>query len=569
MNGKIKNLIFLVIVAVLMSGMNWAQGLEPTKQEVESILSRFINYRFGTVSVFKIKNPSDVKRALRTKSEVGAGKKEAEDELKKIDPVIASIIKRGAEAGDPCDKIREEILNQGYIPPEASLFDKICGGLKSGGATLDQVENAYIVTTRQEKGQIPSTIIALITSDRAGDDIEKNLRSRGTADIYTFDEMKQFRLDTSFSSPNLYELMLNAIMQGNIENKTLEAQGIGNVEWFSPKVHGKSYSLISKEADVDNYDIQKFLRISDGQALDYFAKGNELIVSPDLISWKKYKVPLRDDKGTLIVDSAVSTNEDLPEFGVELRYGMDNISYPSFWSERLSLSALWQSVKLGFVLPTSGWSSLTKDVYSIDRKLTNGGVGITGSFDFPFKVIPQSGVFHFDFDYVFGDAKEATYKNRNIDPQTYVENRFDNDYLVRTNMQLHYTFGVAIDADYWFRFGIGTSFYNVEKWYNKLNINTDSTERTVGFSKLGSESIFGISGKIEFMAKNILTPFGASVEYFDESIGGCIWLQIPIIKNTLALRLDAKGYFVAFRDKAHDWENKSVFMPMARFIINF
>jgi hypothetical protein len=70
------------------------------------------------------------------------------------------------------------------------------------------------------------------------------------------------------------------------------------------------------------------------------------------------------------------------------------------------------------------------------------------------------------------------------------------------------------------------------------------------------------------MKKSGTTPFGASIQYFDEALGTNIWLQIPIIDNTLAIRLDAKGYFVAFRDR-HKWEDYSVIMPMVRLIVNF
>jgi hypothetical protein len=71
------------------------------------------------------------------------------------------------------------------------------------------------------------------------------------------------------------------------------------------------------------------------------------------------------------------------------------------------------------------------------------------------------------------------------------------------------------------------------------------------------------------MAKNIATPFGASILYFDEAISGSIWLDIPIVKGVFDLRLDAKGYFTAFRNYLHAWENNSVFVPMARFILSF
>lgn len=563
---RLKIIFSFVLASLLISGTLLAQP-EPSRQELENVLSRFINYRFGTISIYKIKNPSDIKRALKTKSEVGAGKKEAEELLKSIEPAVALIITRGAEGGDECDKIRNDIIGQGLIPPDGETFDKICSGLKSGGIETDQVENAYIITNRPVLGQPPTNIIAMITSERAADDLERNLRSRPTSDIYTYDEMMAFKLDTTFSASNLYDLMINAIMQGNIENKTLDAQGIGNPEWFSSKTFGKTNTLTMNEADISSNDIQKFVRISDAQALDYTYNNNELIASMDLISWKKYPLVTYFDQNTgdLVVDSFWVTNEALPEFGVELRYGIPEISYPSLWSERLTLSAIWQSVKLGIILPTAGWSQLGESVYNVNRKLTYAGFGVAGTFDFPFKVIPQSGVFRASLGYVFGDAQIPGFKT---EPTIDNYNSYFNDYLIRANAQLHYTFGVSVDDDYWFRFGIGGTVYSAEFWNYKLFNNEETNLDEIRYIKTDSETIGGISGRVEFMSKNILTPFGASIQYFDEALGATVWLQIPVIPQTFSLRLDASGYFVAFRD-AHLWENNSVFMPHVRFIFNF
>ena len=565
MNNKIRLLISFLVTGLLMSGVVSAQRDEPSMQELENVLSRFINYRFGTVSIYKIKNASDIKRALKTKSEVGAGRQEAEELMKGIDEVIAQRIRQGAEAGDECDKIRENILTEGLIPPPQDIFLKICTGLKSGGADVDQVENAYLITSRSELGKLPTNIIALITTDRATDDLERNLRSRSTSDIYTFEEMKQFRLDTSFSAPNLYELMVNSVIQGNIENKTLDAQGIGNPEWFSSKNFGKTSSLSVNESDVSNYDIQKFKRISEAQPMDYYYRSNEVIASLDLISWKKYEVSTYlDNDGNLAIDSLSILNANLPQFGIEMKYGIDALSYPSFWSERMTLSAIWHSVKLGLILPTAGWSGLSKTIYNIPQRLTNAGVGIAGAFDFPFKVIPQSGVFHLDFGYSFGDAKQPRYKSK-PDLDNYLS--YGHDYLIRTNAQLHYTFGVSVDNDYWFRFGIGGTVYTAETWYYKEALDVNE-EPVLEYAKLKTQTLGSMSGKFEFMARNIQTPFGASVQYFDEAIGAKIWLQIPVISNMMSIRFDADGYFVAFRDP-HVWEETSVFMPQLRLIFNF
>jgi hypothetical protein len=89
------------------------------------------------------------------------------------------------------------------------------------------------------------------------------------------------------------------------------------------------------------------------------------------------------------------------------------------------------------------------------------------------------------------------------------------------------------------------------------------------YTKSGSETVGGLSGKIEFLSKNITTPFGGSIQYFDEALGLNVWLQIPVVTNVFAIRLDASGYVVAFRDTPHAWENQSVFIPQARIILNF
>jgi hypothetical protein len=75
--------------------------------------------------------------------------------------------------------------------------------------------------------------------------------------------------------------------------------------------------------------------------------------------------------------------------------------------------------------------------------------------------------------------------------------------------------------------------------------------------------------KLDFMSRDITTPFGASLQYFDESIYGSAWLQIPIIANTFFARIEAKGYYAAFRENLRPWENKSVLMPSIRLIFNF
>nr|HPO62173.1 hypothetical protein [Candidatus Kapabacteria bacterium] len=527
--------------------------------------------------LYEIRNLAEVRRALKSKEEATSTKKSSEC-VEKANPEVKRIVEEGVASGKSFDDIILDFLNKGIPPPEdlQCIFDVIRG---SGGAEEQQIERAYLVTTRSERNTVPNTIIGLIVSYDDSESIKKNLRSVQISNIFSVRELKDVKLDESFRSRTLYDLMMNALIQGNVDNKTLEAQGIGSDIYFAPRVYGITSSLVVDENDLYPQDIQQFIRISEGQPIDYIGTSNELIVSPDLISWRMYEPPYQidrdgnfvvDSNGNYAIDQYFVTNDNLPNFGLELKYGLEDINYPSIWSERLTLSAIMKNVKLGIILPT-GWFGDESKILSQERRLTYAGVGIAGSMDFPVKIIPQSGLFKFSFGYVFGDAEESKYKKRHLDPenddQTIIIN--DNDYLIRANAQLHYTFGVKIDEDYSLRFGVLGSVYNVEKWYNKLD--TTGLDRKYSFAKQDNEVVGGISGKIEFMATNVSWPFGASAQYFDEGIGANAWLHIPlpIMDNRVALRLDAKAYFAAFKSEPRAWESESLFIPMARLIFNF
>ncbi len=565
-----KILLSLLILCLGVASTSFAQ--EPSKTELENILRGFKNYRFGTISLYQIQNISEVKRAIELKQQSKSAIKIDDAILKSADPRLVKLVENQVNAGSDINGITNEILKRGLPLPQKGELDQLYNYYKAktigGGPKIDKV---FIITSRPKKGQIPSVVIGMIVSKNPSSNLEKNLKRVGKSDVFTYDELKQFVLDSTFSANNMYDLMMNSLIQQNYELKTLEMQGIGTPGWFAPKIFGGTQSIVSNESNMTNYDIQKFLRISDEQPEDMGLKRNEFIVSPDLISWKMYKVPgyFDYDANSFVVDSFGTANADLPELGIELKYGIDDIGYNSFWSERLTALALWQSMKLGVILPTAGWSNLSTDLFEQDRKLTHAGIGIAGEFDFPFKVIPKSGLFHFGFAYVFGNAIESGYKNRDLHPDTYQYTDGDNDYLIRFNADLHYTFALQIDENYMLRFGVGGTIYNVERWYNKVVTNSETGKKEINYLNFNNQNIGGLSGKMEFMATSVATPYGASVQYFDEGLSGSIWLQIPIVKNTLSLRLDAKGYSPVFRDQKHDWEIGSYFTPMARIILVF
>jgi len=580
MMKKISSLIIgSIILSIAMSFNANSQIDETFRTRLESILSKFKNYRYSTISIYRIKESGDIRKAIRAEDEkltrrnVTAGT----DCVKNADPNVRNFVESQLAMGNSSSAIKRELVNRGIAIPDD--IDCIIEALQGDGGALPNVRNAYVVTTRMHRDQIePSSIIAMIVSYEDEELIEKSVGQVMPRNIYTNPELFQFELDENeYRSKNMYELIITAFRQNNVENKTLEAQGIGTFRRLAPPVYGKSQSLILREGDISPFEVQTFLRISEGQPFDYNFVKNEVVVSPDLISWRQYEMPTITYSDGFVDTITTITNKGLPKFGLDLKYGLDEINYPSLWSERMSLSAIWENVKLGVILPTNGWSSLSEDVFDTQRKLTHGGVGISARADFPIKVIPQSGVFSINMGYVFGDAKEADYKKRITDPDNpnfngdmlrnlNILSNFD--HFIRFNTSLHYTFAISIDEDYWLRFGIGGTAYTVEKWYNRVSENDDN-ETVVDFVKRDGETIAGISAKFDFMSRNIATPYGATLQYFDESLYANIWLQIPIVQNRFALRLDAKGYMTAFRDKPRLWENKSVFMPMARFIVTF
>jgi hypothetical protein len=565
-----KGLVFLAVFGFVVNTTALSQ-VKPTEKQLENVLMNFTNYRFGKVSVYELKPEtlSSVRIVLEEREKMATGIQIDPKVVEEVDEDIRTAFKRQVEGGMTNEQAIQELMRMGKKLPPKSVMDQLYEFYSNQGqGTRLIIGNAYLVTTRPGgKDSVPEYIIALVVT-REDKGITENLSNKSKGDIYTHDELKAMYTDTtSAGNPiSLYEDMMNDVLrQKNYYNRTPEARGMGFAGLFIPKSNTQPLVKENPSVGLSEYDIQKFKRITEKQPFYMLQKNYELIVSPDLISIKKYP--------DLVVNGQVNpeapTNFSLPQWGVELKYGQEAINYPSFWSERLTAYAVWDRVKLGVVLPTDGWASLSADAFEQERRLTHAGIGIAGEADFATKFIPQSGVFNFNFSYLFGDAEESKYKNRDLDPDIYVENMFDNDYLVRGHAQLHYTYGIMVEENYWLRLGVGGTYYAMERWYNKVEEDDETFERKILMAKRDEESIGGVSAKLDFMAQDLTTPFGLTLQYFDEALFTDMWLHIPIVENTLAMRLSAKGYFKAFTDKPHEWENDNVFIPMARFIVNF
>jgi hypothetical protein len=465
---------------------------------------------------------------------------------------------------------------------------------------------AYIVTTRFRTGE-PFEIIGLLTSGNKEmvSKIDENIDP--PKGIFLANDLQRVGSpDTLGIAKTLYEYLERKILQNDAENVTAEAQGIGEDATFLPQKYGTTYP-------INEDDIQQYLRITDGQPQEYDSPNELTIGLFDLIRFRHYgKLEEFDEEGNLIPDDAEGDstvkriyNKNLPLYGVELRYGMPEINYPSLWSERMTLNVMWQSNKFGIVLPTNGWSSLATDVFSAQRKLTHAGLGIYGSLDFPIKLVNQGGIFNFNGSYVFGPAEtnpvstQFMFAGRNTSGQSDSASyrSLDLSYLPRFHAQAHYSFAVDIDRTAFFRFKLGATMYVIQRFaeleqqngndengrpiYEKKNRQIDqysyddlSTLNRFDQLKIaamnglqGSEVVAGLSGRIEFMNRSRTVPWGASMQFFDGSISGDVWAQVPVV-NGFDLRIMAQYFQVALRDPK-PWEEQTIVQPSLQMLFNF
>lgn len=540
--------------------------------QIKNILNRVKNYRYGNISVWKVDGESSTAITQLLNPEPTQS-----DAAKKCPPAIQAEIDSKIEelgcAAGLSDLQQDEVTGKMLKRTEAIEYAKYAVSRKQWECNL--APNLFVITTRYAQGQ-SYKIISLITSASKS---RNTLTILGTPrDILTTSALRSMSAPSGSSAKNLESHLAYSIDQGAFENITADVQGIGD-DVFLPPTYG-----VGQLVKEDN--VQQYRRISEGQAMD-MKKQNEIIVSfADLISYRRYANPA--ELG--LADSTV--NNLLPKYGVELRYGIDEINYPSLFSERVALNALWGAQRLGVILPTSGWSSLSSTLGST-RKLTNAGFGINGAFDFALKATnANTGVFAVSGAYVFGDAKQSehgTYLGafNSIDTLSKVGTRsvvnresfsLTRDYLIRANFSVHYSFATVIDSSYFFRFKIGGALYNREFWelrqsaivtdtvVNGLSTGSSSSNAT-SYLKTDNRWIAGVSGRIEFMVTSGSTPYGFGLQYFDESIMGDVWLQVPLNERT-AIRFDGKMFSPIFRE-VREWENESIFFPSARIIYNF
>lgn len=97
---------------------------EATRTEMEQILSRFSNYRFGNISIYRLKNIGEIRRAIQLRQQKSAGVQISEEVLKSIPNEILTIIEDGVRADESLREITTAIENRGYTPPNQASWNK-------------------------------------------------------------------------------------------------------------------------------------------------------------------------------------------------------------------------------------------------------------------------------------------------------------------------------------------------------------------------------------------------------------------------------------------------------------
>jgi hypothetical protein len=612
---------------------------DKTQNEIFQILESFNSFKYSNVFIYKL-GDNEVQTLNKVYGPQPPKWKSADDSIK-IAKSTDNKYRKGTRS--EIDGIFEKWLLEVDGNEKQNIENQITTALgrsyfeyKKGEIEYlnSKFTTGYVITNRfYEKSELTIAALVLVTSESLDEDqesISNDLSDKKLVKLAV--QMLSDDINVNGKTKKVYDFLYDNIIQENARNITLLAQGINSKDLkLLPEKYGTTYQI-----SEDN--IQQYLRITEGQPMDYFGEHEITIGIFDLLRYRYYgslasqnldmnenSISTPEESQGKVLDSAVQSEIDssgdtqvqvqqarrvynnyLPLFGAEIRYGLPEINYPSLWSERVTLNVMWQSNKLGVILPTNGWSSLANSLFNIERKLTNAGIGLYGSLDFPIKLLNQGGVFNMNASYVFGNANtnpvntSFIFQGRTAD-QLNDSSSFRSlniSYLPRFHAQFHYSFALNIDNSSYFRFKLGATAFTVERWLeldkpggidpqtnreiiekkNRLSdqYSYDDLSKYNGLDQLSiaaisglkpTEFIAGLSGRIEYYTKSETVPWGFAIQYFDGSFSGDVWLQVPILENLL-LRSQAQFFQTAFRDPK-PWEVGTIVIPTIQFVYNF
>jgi hypothetical protein len=513
-------------------------------------------------------------------------------------PVKGAAVEQAEQDCPTADDIKKKIKNRQAVPQ--NLIEEApqeCDIVKTYYKTAQdmaesQIGKVYIVTEKYADGTEPIIIgviaIKSLTPTQAADpeavkgalnapvnvfdvaelrgiltqEKEKSNDPNNPGDIFVSGSIE------STSYANMWEYLKAGIKQ-TPNDKVSSIRPSQNV---AMKINKEiSTKMLSEDA------VDKYMAITEGEP--HKTGENEKTFTDEIVlgladyySWRHYGSAQSDAEPT-----------GLPSLGVELRGGLEDLGFPSLWSERWTASVLWEGQKLGVILPTSLWNTQVMNILVTPRRFTSGLAGAAANFDFPFKLIDKSGVFNVGGSYLFGNDNvlrtegiqgyDTTRRARAV-----AEGGTIRDYLIRAHGQVDYTFAIAInDPDreaqaYYIRFKIGAAGYLVDNW--EMPLQTSETVRTyrgdqrnlTRRAEFRGDALF----RVEFMGTGLAAPFGSYVQYFDGALSGNAWLQVPISDTGFftGIRGECKLFAPVTRSPL-PWEAPVVIMPAVRFIFRW
>ena len=316
-NRNLLLLVFLVIPLLFFGNIIKAQQQNLNFQNrLKTMLVNFNNVRFSSVNYYELNSTQ-----VRSLKEVIKKQIDIEDEVLDENPnannqgamdparqetIVSEIRKLIAQGrGQNIARIRQafngDVNDFEYLADLNATEEelRVCYNLaRPQQRTKADIYRMFIITTQVESPltDVPE-IIALVLCKQRFDKSEyeqyliqyyNEVIGNSLANdknIITNPELKNMVFVDDYDdtkTTNMYDKLILEYRQGNFAPITAEVRGIGTELSFL-KTYGKSVTIVSNENDITPSDIQRFIRISEGQPFDY-TKENEIIVSPDYIS---------------------------------------------------------------------------------------------------------------------------------------------------------------------------------------------------------------------------------------------------------------------------------------------
>ncbi|MEY2718735.1 MAG: hypothetical protein RLZZ273_101, partial [Bacteroidota bacterium] len=371
----------------------------------KSVMQSLSNYRYGDISVFRLEGNlfNTVRDHLNPPPIDKTG---AIERLRSTNSAFLEEIRKAVrkkQDRDAIDALLEEVA-EGIEVSDPDVQNAIAYYLDEKAYKSELFTGAYLVTTKYQRGESGDDLLIIgfiktrTKATGSAASAVSDLKNVIVSDIETGFELKRLpppATDKSYED-KMYGYLKDQVVQSNVKNVTLEAQGIDDVETrFVRQTFGNT-------VQISEDDVQQFIKITNGIPVSYYGPNELTISAPDLISYRRYRpdpvgatitVLEMDSTGTEVeVEKEVPTyNSRLAQYGFELRSGLEDLNYPSTWSERLALNAIWSQAKLGIILPTSGLASVASS-FGNTRTMTHAGFGVNTSIEVPIKLIAESGV---------------------------------------------------------------------------------------------------------------------------------------------------------------------------------